>query len=296
MAGRNETTTNNPKNNYYPVTNPKIPGFSVGGGSTTEQDSSQFSGIDNPDALKMLMEVLQQVNTGGTPDQKRIQAERTTEIGRTRSISQDYSKQAAFKDAADLMAQNLRQSLERNMPAISKAIQGAGTSQSSMQGLLSQKLATESAQAAGALGAQQAAQYGGISAQLQSVLEALTRKDNSSVEALIKGLSLFQTSKANSAQRSSTNPTYQMGDSGGGQTLQALTPEASVVPNTTARPASGYWDAYSGNQYAGNRPAGTDSNGALSWIQGLSDGAYQTLLASQPQNRPEPEQTWGYGD
>jgi hypothetical protein len=288
LPSRNESAVNN-KNNYYPVTGPTIPGFSAGGGGTSEQGSSQFSGIDNPDALQMLMEVLQQVNTGGTPDQKRIQAERTTEIGRTRSISQDYSKQAAFKDAADLMAQNLRQSLERNMPAISKAIQGAGTSQSSMQGLLSQKLATESAQAAGTLGAQQAAQYGGISAQLQSVLEALTRKDNSAIESLLKGLDLFKINKGASFGSSRTNPSVSVTQSGGGQTLTDLrtTNVNANVGNNNIQ--DGVWY---GPGMVPRDQSWVDSTSGLPQVSGASPNknaygdAYSTLE----------DTNWGYGD
>ncbi len=166
-----------------------------GGGS---ESSSQFQGIDNPEALSILMDFIRQTAGGGTEEQRKQRAERNAEIQRTRAIGGDYTKQAAFADAAALMAQNLQQSLEKNMPAISRSIQGAGTSASSMQGLLSQKLATESAQAASALGAEQAKAYGGITAQLQQVLEALTRIDPSIEANLLKALDLTRVSKSES--------------------------------------------------------------------------------------------------
>lgn len=61
-------------------------------------------------------------------------------------LAADYTKDKAFQDAVDLVSQSLQNSMEKNMPAISKSIQGAGTSSSSMQGLLSQKLATDASQ------------------------------------------------------------------------------------------------------------------------------------------------------
>ena len=195
---------------------PTTPGFSQGGGST--QQSSQFTGIQDPEALKILMDTIRQLSTGGTAEYKRQQAQRTAQVGSARGEAAKYTKEAAFADAADLMAQQLRVALEKNMPAISKAIQGAGTSSSSMQGLLSQKLATESAQAAGALGAQQAVQYGNIQSALQGVLEGLTRVDNSNTQALVEALKATQTSRQASSQVS--NPTTSVTASGGGSYIQ----------------------------------------------------------------------------
>ena len=211
MASR---TLEAPKNTV--LQSPTIPGYRQDGGSTQSSEGGSFTGIEDPKALQMLMQTLTQLQSGGTPEMKRQRAERQTEIGRTRAISGDYSKGAAFQDAADLMAQNLRQSMERNMPVINKSIQGAGTSASSMQGLLSQKLATESAQAAGALGAEQARAYGNISANLQGVLEALTRVDNTGIEALLKGLELSKVSRQFNTSSAITMPSYSQTASGGG--------------------------------------------------------------------------------
>lgn len=189
---------------------------SGGGGGGSESSGSSFTGITDPAIYELLMKAIQDYAGGGTSDYKAQRAQRNAEIDRTRTLSGDYSKSAAFSDAAALMAENLRKSLEANMPSISKAIQGAGTSASSMQGLLSQKLANESAQAASALGAEQAKSYGNISAQLQSILEALTRPDNSNGQILAQLLGVAKTSSQ--SQRSSTQPTNPIipGESGGG--------------------------------------------------------------------------------
>lgn len=195
---------------------PIIPGFSQSSGGGSQSGQTSFTGIEDPEILKILLTTLTQLSSGGTEEMKRQRAERNAEIQRTRAISGDYTKGDAFTDAADLMAQNLRVAMEKNMPAISKAIQGAGTSSSSMQGLLSQKLAVDSSQAAGALGAAQAVSYGNISTNLQQVLEALTRGDNSQLESLIKGLDIARVQKG--SQASFTQPTIrtEVGQSGGG--------------------------------------------------------------------------------
>jgi hypothetical protein len=125
------------------------------------------------------------------------------------SIRGDYSKGAAFNDALMLMMQNLQQSMEQNMPGISRAISGAGTSASSMQGLLSQKLATDAATNAGALGARQAVDYGQIQAALSNTLEALTRPNMEGENNFLKALDLLKiaTSTSNSQGQSTSEST-----------------------------------------------------------------------------------------
>lgn len=216
MASRNAGSS--PQERGVVLTAPTIAGTSEGGGGSSS--SSSFQGIDNPEALGILMDFIRQTAGGGTAEQRKQREERNTEIQRTRALGGDYTKRAAFEDAAALMAQNLRQSLEANMPAISKSIQGAGTSASSMQGLLSQKLATESAQAASALGAEQAKAYGGISANLQGVLELLTRIDPSIEGNLLKALELTRTNKQES--RSVQQGTKSVTASGGGSYYQPI--------------------------------------------------------------------------
>ena len=89
------------------------------------------------------------------------------------------------------------------MPAIAKAIEGAGTSAASMQGLLAQKLATDSAIRAGALGAEQAKSYASAITSLAGLLEALTRPDNSIVNSLLSALQIAKggTVTRNTSQR-----------------------------------------------------------------------------------------------
>ncbi len=161
-------------------------------------DSSSFQGISNPEALASLLNYIRSAAGGGTESYKNQLALRQGQIGQVNSLAANYTTDAAFKDAALLIQQSLQKSMEAQMPAISKAISGAGTSASSMQALLSQKLATESAQAAGALGAEQAKAYGNIGANLQSVLEALTRINTEGETNFLKALDLAKVATSTS--------------------------------------------------------------------------------------------------
>lgn len=259
------------------VTNPTNPTVSSGSSTNTSQstsNSSSFNGITDANALKALQALIAQLASGGTEADKKQQAERTQTIDDTRAAAADYSKDAAFQDAADLISQSLQASMEKNMPAISKSIQGAGTSASSMQGLLSQRLATDAAQSAGALGAQQATSYGGITAQLSSVLEKLTQSDPTNTNALINALGLLKNTTSSSSSQSTSSGSSSQSSSGGGgggsrvvsigdQTQQQSSGQASTAytPETTYY-NSGYityevpsgtnsWANYSGEGYQG---------------------------------------------
>lgn len=199
--------------------NPTNPTISSSQG-TSGGSSSAFGGIEDPQALEALSILISQLQRGETVGQQQ-QGERNNEITRTRELSRDYSKGAAFLDAENAVNQSLRKSMEANMPAIVKAIQGAGTSASSMQGLLAQRLATESAQAAGTLGAKQAVDYGNISASLAGVLEALTRTNDPGTDNLIKALGLMKVDKSSSVQTSQQSS--QSSGGGGGGTFIANT-------------------------------------------------------------------------
>lgn len=233
------------------LTNPTN-GTVSSGQSQSSGSSSSFGGIENPQALEALSILISQLQRGETPGQKQ-QGERNTEITRTRELSRDYSKGAAFLDAENAVNQALRKSQEANMPAITKAIQGAGTSSSSMQGLLAQRLATESAQAAGALGAKQAVDYGQISANLQGVLEALTRTNDPGTEALLKAVGLMKVDRSTSSQQS-TQSQSSSGGGGGGTYIANTGPTGySAGPSGSGSSSDGVWYGSSGgdSSYSG---------------------------------------------
>lgn len=220
-AGRNSNTS------MY--TTPATSNSTADSQSSSQQqstsESSSFSGIVNEEALSSLMDYLKKALGGGTEEYKKQIALRQSEFADLHKTAAGYSKDAAFQDAAMLMQQQLQKSMEANMPAILKSITGAGTSASSMQGLLSQKLATDSAQAAGALGAEQAKAYGNISANLASVLEKLSAIDTTNETNFLKALDLLKISKAESSSQStgssqstSTQRSNSVGANNNGQT------------------------------------------------------------------------------
>lgn len=300
MASRNEATAGNkPSDKGVVLTAPIIAGTKSGGAESSS--TSQFQGLDNPEALGILMDFIKQTAGGGTEEQRRQRAERNTEIARTRALGGDYTKKAAFEDAASLMAENLRKSLEANMPAISKSIQGAGTSASSMQGLLSQKLATESAQAASSLGAEQAKAYGNISANLQGVLELLTRIDPSIETNLLKALELTRTSRTETS--GSREGITETGQSGGGTFYQPITAEQNTQNysqgvdygisgrSALAGPNNGYGFIQNNDTGSGTVWDGSGSGQTFNYAPQAPSG--EDFVSFLDQQYAE---GWGYGD
>lgn len=155
---------------------------------------SSFENIDttNMDAASFaaLQELIAQLSAGGTTEQKVANARRDQTRQLVEQLLGQISPNMAFEESKGLMALNLQQALERNMPAIQKAIEGAGTSSSSMQGVLSQQMARDAALAAAALGGQQAAQYAAQRSNLANTLENLTRPTNDITKALMEALQL----------------------------------------------------------------------------------------------------------
>lgn len=194
---------------------PRTSSSSKNAGSSTQESitkfeessssSNSFSGIANEEALQSLLSFISSSGSGGSESFKKQLEDRRKVAEKTSALLEDYSSEKAFSDAEQLMAQQLRVSLEQNMPAISKSIQGAGTSASSMQGLLSQKLANESAQAAGALGAEQAKAYGNIQSNLANTLEALSRINTEGEQNYLKALDLLKVATSSTQQNSSSN-------------------------------------------------------------------------------------------
>lgn len=173
--------------------------------SKSSSSASSFSGIEDPETRALLKGLINQLNTGGTAGMKEAKAAKDASISKIDTTLADYTKKGAFQDAVDLMAQNLSKSMEANKPAIQRSIEGAGTSAGAMQGLLSQKLATESSQAAGAMGAEQARAYGQIAAALLGQRGQLTTGKDEAINPLLQAMDLakIQRSQSNSSTESS---------------------------------------------------------------------------------------------
>lgn len=163
--------------------------------STTTQSGAQssFESLSKqnmtPESLAALEALIKTMSTGGTPQQQAEVAKKKQTQQLIEGLLGQYSSGQAFTDAKSLMALNLQQALEKNMPAIQRSIEGAGTSASSAQGLLAQNLSRDTALAAGALGAEQAKAYGGITANLTNQLSGMASTAMDPVtQALISAL------------------------------------------------------------------------------------------------------------
>ena len=186
---------------------------------TSSSSSTGFSGIDNPEALATLMSLINQLSSGGTDTMKKQATEKQAGIDLTKATLQDFTKSKAFGDAAALIQSSPDRALEAQKPAIQRAVEGAGTSASSMQALLSQKAAADASTQAGALAAEQAKSYGAITAQLLSTLNSSASQMDPAVQALIQALDLTKVSRQSStsnSQGTSSSTTTPDAPSGGG--------------------------------------------------------------------------------
>lgn len=179
-------------------------------GSLAQGQSESTSGTKffagGEDALTLL---IQQLLGGGTAEQRAEQVRRAEEVQAVRGQRADYTKGAAFADAAGAQNQQSRLAMEKLIPAIMAAAQGAGTSQNSMRALLMQDAANKAAESAAALGLKASVDYGQIANGQNQVLEALTRPGSPITEALLKALEISKGGLENKVTGSNT--------AGGGQ-------------------------------------------------------------------------------
>ena len=180
-------------------------GSGLTGDTQSQSNSSSFAGLEGTerDQIKGL---LSQMIGGGTEAYKQAQAQRQETIGMLDSALNQYSKQAAFSDAAAMMQQNLNKSMEANQPAIQRAMQNAGTSGGSMQALLSQKLANDAALSAGTLGAEQAKAYGQISSSFMNQRGALTTGQDQSLDPIARLAETLKVSRSSGSSIGNFDP------------------------------------------------------------------------------------------
>lgn len=159
----------------------------------------------DPASMASLQQLIQTLVGGGTPEQKAQRAARTQEIERARAGITDYSKEQAFSDAQGASQAANRQAMEQSMANLARAIAGSGTSGSAMQALLAQQAVRNAAELQAKMQLEAATQYGGIATQYQSILEALTRPDNSQVESLLAALQLAMNANQSTTRNVQTN-------------------------------------------------------------------------------------------
>jgi hypothetical protein len=143
---------------------------------TINRINSRLNDSSYSDAQGMLKDLIAGLSNRGTPT---VSGRTAVPGGSTpsefsaagaslRDLLTQFSKSAALTDSAALVNRQAQTERQRNMPAIQRAVEGAGTSAGSMQALLSQKFIDDTALSSAALGAEQAKAYGGISASLAS--------------------------------------------------------------------------------------------------------------------------------
>lgn len=216
--------------------NQRAGGSSAGGGiqrigasgnSTTSSSGQPLNtglSTENNAALETL---IAQLTGGGTANMQADRAARNVEAGTLRDQRAGYSKEAAFSDSKALMDASLRQALEKLMPTINSAALGAGTSQSSMRALLTQKAAQSAADASAAQGMTASVNYGNIANGTSAILERLLSQGDPAIAGLVQALQVAK------------NPAPVGGDgsgagggrfSGGGMVMPGFLPSTQYAP------------------------------------------------------------------
>lgn len=218
MAWSNATATGQPQGQTTTFGPDSQVGTSTTQGTTNQASAGNQSGWESgnqtttaldPNSMKTLQEFIAQLMSGGTANQKGEIQKRNAMTQFVTNLLGLVSPQQANADAQGLMSLNLQQSMEKQMPALQKAIEGAGTSASSMQALLANRIAQDAALNASALGGEQQKAYAQSRAQLASVLEAFTRPQNTVENTLIQALNTLKgaVTNTNSTRFSNQNST-----------------------------------------------------------------------------------------
>lgn len=227
------------------------------GTTASNASATRVTTNSNMDAasLSALQSLISTLQGGGTAEMKVEAAKRKQAQDLLLALLPSVSTNQAFTDARGLMALNLQKTQEANMPAIQRAIEGAGSSASSAQGLLMQNMARDSALAASALGAEQAKAYASQQTGMMGVLEALTRPNAQSTNALIQALQVAKgaTSSATDTSRQSTS-----GMSSSSLFIPGTTTTETVTPNTPTDITPSNWGA------------GLDKPASMSWIDAMA--------------------------
>ncbi len=151
---------------------------------TTTQGNQQST-----DALSIL---LQQLMAGGTQGMQAREAAIGGEINANTALRARYSPEAALADAQGLIAQQLRQAMEKSLPSITRAAEGAGASGNALRALLTQDALAKAAESSSALGVQAVQGYGGVAANLSQILASLVQSRDPGTEELLKTIQLMQ--------------------------------------------------------------------------------------------------------
>lgn len=214
---------------------------------TTSKQTTQTT--FDPAAKAILTSLLAQLAGGGTGAQQGDRAARTSTINTAQQGLADYSKTAAFADAQGAMTANFNAILAQLLPQLVRQAEGSGTSQNSMRALMTQDAAKKAAESSATLGLKAAADYGGISTNIASVLERLTSGTDPVQAALIQALALGK------GQTTTSSSTGYSAPSGGGTASYSAPSNMGGLASFSGTQPVGVRDPYAGMSYYG--PANT---------------------------------------
>lgn len=177
-----------------------------------------------PQDEALLRTLLQQLMGPGTQQQQEERQRRDLALQNIYSLLGKVSPEAAKADAAGSVSLALQRIMEKNMPAISRAVEGAGMNTSTMQGVLSSQMARDASLAAQDAQARQEQAYAQQRSNLAQMLDPLTRPQASQSGEAVQLLNLLRganrttttSQRSPSSNRSMGNPS--VGSSGIGYT------------------------------------------------------------------------------
>ena len=189
--------------------------------SPSSQDSTTSrETLYAPQDEALIRTMLQQLMGDGTPQQQEERKRRDLALQNIYSLLGQVSPEAAKADASGSVSLALQRILEKNMPAISRAVEGAGMNTSTMQGVLSSQMARDASLAAQDAQARQEQAYAQQRSNLAQMLDPLTRQQASQSGEAVQLLNLLRganrttttSQRSPSSNRSVGNPS--VGSSG----------------------------------------------------------------------------------
>lgn len=187
--------------------------------SNSQSTSESFQGINDPFTIQAMNKLI--ANEGVTTDLAAQKATKATTLKSVMDAIGQFTPENAVNYANGAVAQLVRQQNEANKPVISNAVEGSGTSGSSMAALLSNDLATRSSQAGATLAAQLVSQFGQIQAQNLGTASNLSQLDPTAIDALLKTIASKQVA---------TQSAQSTGSSKGSSFNAAFNPSPAPVP------------------------------------------------------------------
>lgn len=217
--------------------------------SNTQQNSVNM----DERSLSVLNTLIQQLMTGGTPELQAQKGARQAELASLVTQRGGYSKEAAFADAQGLMAQMMRQTIEKMMPSINAGAIGAGASQSSMRALLTQRAAENAAQNATAQGLGAAVSYGGVANGMSGAIANLLGQTDPVTAALMNALNLAKGAVTSSTtqQSGTTQQTQQTQQQSKTNENKQIGYDGSALPSSSGSGGLSYFGPVEQNSTGG---------------------------------------------